>query len=250
MVRLISENGADINAQGGAYSSALQAASHRGHCRVVRILLSNPANIDQRDTCGRTALHFASAGGHKATVELLFGHASDLSITDMQKRNCLHHAASNGSAGLVTWLLQQDIDLNLPDRDGWTPLHWAARNGSIETIGILADAGGASSIEAIKGWTPRSVAAFHDNEIPDQLANVTSECPQSETALIPTFSNPVLEVDWISDENEVGPGVLHGGLTCDCCFLVSHIPDVLKVLSSDSSKDNIWPTISMSKLLH
>lgn len=249
VVRLLLENQADINAQGGNYGSALQAASYEGHHPVVRILLDNKANIDQRDTYGRTALHFASAGGHKAIVKLFFGLASDLSITDMQRRNCLHHAASNGSAELVTWLLQQGFDPNLPDRDGWTSLHWAARNGSIETIRILEDAGGASSIEAIKGWTPRSVAVFHHNEhllIP--AANITSGSPQFETALIPTFSSPVFEMDSTSDGNKISPGAYHGELLCELCFLVSQKPVVLKVLSADSSKGNIWPKISMYKL--
>jgi hypothetical protein len=41
--RLLLDNKADVNAQGGYYGNALQAASIRGHEKVVQILLDNEA---------------------------------------------------------------------------------------------------------------------------------------------------------------------------------------------------------------
>lgn len=38
MVRLLLEKGAGVNAQGGRYSNALQAASEKGHEEVIRLL--------------------------------------------------------------------------------------------------------------------------------------------------------------------------------------------------------------------
>ena len=43
VVRLLLEKGADVNAQGGQYGNALQAASYRGHEAVVRLLLKSGA---------------------------------------------------------------------------------------------------------------------------------------------------------------------------------------------------------------
>ena len=40
------ENGADINAQGGLYGSALQVAAHQGNVETVRLLLENGADIN------------------------------------------------------------------------------------------------------------------------------------------------------------------------------------------------------------
>jgi hypothetical protein len=40
---LLLENGADVNALGGKYGSALQAASSEGHKPIVRLLLEKGA---------------------------------------------------------------------------------------------------------------------------------------------------------------------------------------------------------------
>ncbi|SLM38718.1 ankyrin repeat domain containing protein [Lasallia pustulata] len=41
--------GADVNAQGGEYGNALQAASERGHDQVVRMLLDKGADVNAQD---------------------------------------------------------------------------------------------------------------------------------------------------------------------------------------------------------
>ena len=43
VVKLLIEEGADVNAQGGCYGNALQAASAGGHEAVVRLLLDRGA---------------------------------------------------------------------------------------------------------------------------------------------------------------------------------------------------------------
>jgi ankyrin repeat protein len=44
MVQLLLDKGADVNAQGGIYGNALQAASARCHKQVVKLLLDNGAD--------------------------------------------------------------------------------------------------------------------------------------------------------------------------------------------------------------
>ena len=51
VVKLLLDKGADINAQGGEYGNALQAASHRGHERVVKLLLDKGANVNYLGGC-------------------------------------------------------------------------------------------------------------------------------------------------------------------------------------------------------
>jgi ankyrin repeat protein len=46
VVWLLLEKGADINAQGGEYGNALQAASAEGHKTVVRLLLEKGADTN------------------------------------------------------------------------------------------------------------------------------------------------------------------------------------------------------------
>ncbi|KAK4232828.1 putative vegetative incompatibility protein, partial [Achaetomium macrosporum] len=45
-VRILIENGADVNAQGGVYGNALQAASSEGHKHIVQMLLEKGADVN------------------------------------------------------------------------------------------------------------------------------------------------------------------------------------------------------------
>jgi hypothetical protein len=90
LVRIVLfEEQADVNAQGGPYGNALQAASADGKEEDVRILLENGADVnaqggfcgnahqeesidvDCKDDWGRTPLLWAGKSGHKAIVQLL-----------------------------------------------------------------------------------------------------------------------------------------------------------------------------------
>ena len=46
MVRLLVEKGADVNAEGGEYSNALQAAARHSHEALVQLLVENSMNIN------------------------------------------------------------------------------------------------------------------------------------------------------------------------------------------------------------
>jgi ankyrin repeat protein len=45
-VKLLLKKGADVNAQGGFYSNALQAASEGGHEAIVKLLLKKGVNVN------------------------------------------------------------------------------------------------------------------------------------------------------------------------------------------------------------
>ena len=45
-MRLLLANGADVNAEGGEYGCALQAASNRGHKAIVKLLLDKGADVN------------------------------------------------------------------------------------------------------------------------------------------------------------------------------------------------------------
>ncbi|KAF2174534.1 hypothetical protein K469DRAFT_506722, partial [Zopfia rhizophila CBS 207.26] len=49
IVRVLLKAGAEVNAQGGYYGNALQAASYRGHEEIVRVLLKAGAEVNTED---------------------------------------------------------------------------------------------------------------------------------------------------------------------------------------------------------
>ena len=61
---MLLDKGADVNAQGGWYGNALQAASSRGHEKVVQILLDKGAEINAQGGIYGNALQAASSRGH------------------------------------------------------------------------------------------------------------------------------------------------------------------------------------------
>ena len=217
VVQILLDKGADINAQGGRYGNALQAASYRGDENVVRLLLNHGAVVNRKDIQGRTPFHLASAGGRMKTVEILSSFGSDPNVIDTQGRDCLHHAASRGSVEIVNWLLEVGFDPNYTDRDGWTSLHWAAKNGSVNTIEILKAAGARSTVEAIEGWTPDSVFIFHHNN----PSPISRENSKSELAAKRSISSSAAVVELTHDERKVSPGIWQNGCYCDGCLLVS-----------------------------
>jgi ankyrin repeat protein len=65
---LLLDKGADVNAQGGDYSNALQAASGGGHEQVVKTLLNAGAEVNAQGGRYGNALQAASEGGHEQIV--------------------------------------------------------------------------------------------------------------------------------------------------------------------------------------
>jgi ankyrin repeat protein len=59
-VTLLLEKGADVNAQGGYYGNALQAAANGGHESVVTLLLENGADVNAQGGYYGNALQAAS----------------------------------------------------------------------------------------------------------------------------------------------------------------------------------------------
>jgi ankyrin repeat protein len=65
------EKGAEVNAQGGRYGNALQAASSRGHVEIVQRLLEKGAEVNAQGGRYANALQAASAEGHVDVVQVL-----------------------------------------------------------------------------------------------------------------------------------------------------------------------------------
>ncbi|KAH7461581.1 hypothetical protein FOMA001_g19091 [Fusarium oxysporum f. sp. matthiolae] len=65
IVQLLLDEGADFNAQGGEYGNPLQAASYEGDLEVIQLLLDNGADVNAQ------TLQVASRGGNPEIVQLL-----------------------------------------------------------------------------------------------------------------------------------------------------------------------------------
>jgi hypothetical protein len=53
---MLLNEGADINAQGGRYGDAMNAAAYRGHTEILDLLITNCSISQLQDYYGRTLL--------------------------------------------------------------------------------------------------------------------------------------------------------------------------------------------------
>src|SRR2546421_638104 len=77
-VKLLLNNGADVNAQGGEFANALCAASAEGHPEVVRRLLYKGAHMNAEGGFHGKALYAALARDHQEVVKILLDEGADV----------------------------------------------------------------------------------------------------------------------------------------------------------------------------
>ena len=74
-VRLLLEKGVEVNAQGGCYGSAQQAAAMAGHDTIVRLILKHGADMNAQGGYYGNALQAAVESDHEAILRLLIRRA-------------------------------------------------------------------------------------------------------------------------------------------------------------------------------
>ena len=122
-------SGADVNAVTKRGTPVLDAACSTGaNLELVRLLVNNGANINVSDEHRRTPLHWAAYHGFADVVVLLLGRGANAEARDDVGRRPLHLAAAAGSDDAVRLLLEHGVDPNPRDETGKTPLD-LARDG-------------------------------------------------------------------------------------------------------------------------
>ncbi|KAK3174277.1 hypothetical protein OEA41_001521 [Lepraria neglecta] len=133
--------GADVNAQGGDYGNALQAASYRGHDRVVQILLDKRADINAQGGGYGNALQAASYGGYDRVVQILLDKGADINAQGGAYGNALQAASSGGYDRVVQILLDKGADINAQGGYYGNALQAASFGGHDRVVQILLDKG-------------------------------------------------------------------------------------------------------------
>ena len=106
------ENQADVNAQGGFYGNALQAASSGGYEAIVKLLLEKGADVNAQGGIYGNALLAACFKGREAIVKLLLEKEADMNAQGGFDDNALQAASSGGHETIVKLLLEKEADVN------------------------------------------------------------------------------------------------------------------------------------------
>jgi len=145
VVKLLIENGADVNLKGEAWYGPLHAAASKGYIEVVKILLENGAdvNIFQQNK----PLHNVAMNGHIEVAEILLAHGADINAKGTDEAAPLHTAVSNNQLAMVKWLLSKGANVNSRASYNCTALHSAARHNNVEIGKILLEHGADPTLE-------------------------------------------------------------------------------------------------------
>ncbi|CRK10105.1 hypothetical protein BN1723_010350 [Verticillium longisporum] len=157
--------GTDINAQGGDYDEALQAASASGHIEVIRLLLEKGADVDARGSDNDSnALQLASINGHIEVIRLLLEKGADINARGGDYNDALQAASASGHIEVIRLLLEKGADINAIDSKEGNPLQLASAIGHIEVIQLLLEKG--ADIHAWsggKGYNALQIASANGN---------------------------------------------------------------------------------------
>ncbi|KFA55656.1 hypothetical protein S40293_05290 [Stachybotrys chartarum IBT 40293] len=149
IVQLLLDNKAEINAQGGSHTTALQAASAQGHSKIVQLLLDNGADINAWGEEYGNALLAASTEGHSETVQLLLDNGAELEAEHYgQICNALEIAAVYGHDGVIQVLLDNGVEINMQSGEFGNALLAASAGDSIKTVQLLLDKGAAINAQS------------------------------------------------------------------------------------------------------
>ena len=125
----------------------------------VRLLLQQGADVNAAQPEGLTALHWAALNDNLEIVEtLVYAGATLKPRTRVGGYTPLHLAARSANPGIIRALLEAGADANEWTRTGVTALHFAAQADDAEAIGALVEHG--ADIDAADGFRSRTPLMF------------------------------------------------------------------------------------------
>jgi ankyrin repeat protein len=164
------DKGADVNAQGGLYGNALQAASSRGHETVVRLLLDKGADVNVQGGHFGNALQAASERGHEAVVRLLLDKGADVNAQGGEYGNALQAASSEGYETVVRLLLDKGADVNAQGGFYGNALQAASSEGHETVVRLLLDKGADVNAQGgLYGNALQAASYAGNNEVLERL---------------------------------------------------------------------------------
>ncbi|OQA91454.1 MAG: Ankyrin repeats (3 copies) [Elusimicrobia bacterium ADurb.Bin231] len=141
----------NINARDNSNQTPLLKAKNFD---MIKLLVENGANINAVDAKGMSCLHYASQRGKTDIVKYLVGHGALVNIKDVLGRIPLHEAARNDFTEIVEFLVSCGADINAKDDRGLTPLHISAENRNYDTVKYLLENGAVINAVTKNNETP------------------------------------------------------------------------------------------------
>ena len=125
-VKMLLEEGTNVNIRDRSGSPPLHAASLSGHVHVMQLLLNKNADIESETRYGDTPLHHACMRGKLEAVELLLDNNANINSRG-QSGTPLHNAMRSFRFNIVKLLVEKGADILLKNNNNETPGDWVRR---------------------------------------------------------------------------------------------------------------------------
>ncbi|WP_428100010.1 ankyrin repeat domain-containing protein [Candidatus Rariloculus sp.] len=189
VVRVMLDEGADVNAREADGTTALHTAARLGAVETAGLLIGAGAELDAATRYGVTPLALAAANGSPEFVARLLDAGADPNTMSREGQTVLMGAALNGTPATIQRLLQSGADVNATEQfRGQTALMWAAAKGNTNAVAALVAAGADISAESRAGFTAFLFAVRQDRigaarKLLDLGADVEDKAPDGTSAL-------------------------------------------------------------------
>ena len=160
VVRLLLDNGADVNAIEPDGATALHWAAYRDNLPMAVALVEAGADATTANRYGVMPLALAAANGNAEILELLLGAGANVNIPLAEGETVLMIAARTGRVDAVNTLLVHGADVNAVETwRGQTALMWASAEGHVAVVRALIDHGADVHARSGKAFTALLFAA-------------------------------------------------------------------------------------------
>ncbi|KAK4553330.1 hypothetical protein LTR86_009630 [Recurvomyces mirabilis] len=157
------QNGADVNEEGGYYSTALHAAVYCGHKDIVQILIDAGADLEFRtDRAYPKSIPDTSSGLIAKFLNVVLETSADVDVYGRRWGTPLQYAAKGGHQEIVMLLLKAGANVNA-EGEPRSALQVVARVGDLETARLLVKAGADLEMDIDGHGTPIQLASWFGN---------------------------------------------------------------------------------------
>ena len=165
LTKFLITNGANVNSLMQDGVSLIVYAISQNNMDLLQILIENGANVNNTtgDYWAGSPLITASRLGLDNVVRILLSRNADINAVDMNGNTALHTAALNSQLSVIKLLLEKNPNLDIQNEVGNTALHLAVISGNIDIVGELVLKGANTRIRNDDGKYPRDIARANNS---------------------------------------------------------------------------------------
>jgi ankyrin repeat protein len=132
--------------------------------KIMKLLVENGADVNLKDFHDYTPLQYACIWSWLPAVEVLLEAGADIEAQNIAGQSALHIAVEFGAADVVEYLLEEtEIPMEGRDTDGETPLFMACKKNNLDIVRLLVEFGADTNFVSFKKTTPLKTSCRENN---------------------------------------------------------------------------------------